>query len=176
MVALERNSPTHQAQHPLQGLPSSISSPRILQIMSITRKKEVTCDVVVFVRAVHALCNVRVVRKHEYINDSLHAFLKIFGSTHERKATIEDQHVDTGICRERPDLDGWLCLIFNAPNASKCARNFSEKAGIHQVYLPIPNSIMDSQESVSAGDLDLCRESRRYTCGLPVWTCTRVQP
>ena len=60
-------------------------------------------------------------------------------------ATIEDQHVDTGTCRERPDLDGWLCLIFNAPNAANVLEIFLKNAGIHQVYLQIPNSIMDSQ-------------------------------
>ena len=92
----------------------------------ITRKQEVARDVVVFVRAVHALCNVRVVRKHEYINDSLHAFLKIFGSTHERKATIEDQHVDTGICRERPDLDGWLCPSFASSSTRQTRPNVLE--------------------------------------------------
>ena len=60
------------------GTTSSAGSPRILQITSNVGHKSLergkARDVAVFVRAVHELCNVGIVRKNEYINDLLHIF------------------------------------------------------------------------------------------------------
>ena len=58
-------------------------------------------DAVVFVRAVHELWNVRVVRKIEYINDLLHIFEGLPGWI---KHAWEEDGL-TGTCQERPDLD-----------------------------------------------------------------------